>query len=308
MKQVDCEACGRRNPMNAMFSVAGHSLCEECGNTWLAQHEGELTEGAVSPQIDPTVCRNCEADSGDQELQLLAGLPVCEACTRRLRSRPFPRWVKLSLAGLVAIAILSFATNLRFFRGFVESRLSGRALAAGDMTAAAVWMKAAASHVPEDRTLADLANFLEGMELCRQDRSGEAVPLLRRCGQALPEGLKTVRDKTLLHAESGAAFDSGDYEGFLAKQKKLLKQSPGDAQAIAGVASAYACKYAKSGKESDKQEALKLLESASQRSNGPEFEEYRQRILHRLYTREIIKQEEFHRRFPNGWSKEGGKR
>ena len=70
------------------------------------------------------------------------------------------------------------------------------------------------------------------------------------------------------------------------------------------MASAYACKYAVTGDEQFKEESLKKLEEArSVAGNNEVFEEYQQRILHRLYTREIIKRDEFIKRFPNGWEK-----
>ena len=116
-----------------------------------------------------------------------------------------------------------------------------------------------------------------------------------------------MRDDALLQAEAGAAFDAKDYDTFLAKSMEVLKRHPNEPMALAAVASAYACKYAATGLDAHRQEALKYLDSAAQRGQGPELAEYRQRILHRLQTREIISREEFYRRFPLGWKPEGAK-
>jgi hypothetical protein len=71
------------------------------------------------------------------------------------------------------------------------------------------------------------------------------------------------------------------------------------------IASAYACKYAVTGNEQFKQQSLEFLKKAKiiseQQGRLNDFEEYEDRILHRLETREIISRKEFIQKFPNGW-------
>jgi hypothetical protein len=112
--------------------------------------------------------------------------------------------------------------------------------------------------------------------------------------------------RLLLVAEIGDAFDRKDYDTFLAKSKEIATQNPKEAQVAAGVASAYACKYAVTGEESFRQEALRQLEKAAALAppGDKDYPEYANRIRHRIETREIIKREEFRRRFPNGWKPE----
>ena len=307
MKHATCERCGQTFPMNDVFAVLGHMLCEGCGNEFLAARTDPLPAGAVVPQVDPTVCRLCQADGGERELPRVAGLPACDACEHHLRHRPFPAWVKFSFAGLLALAVLSFFLNLRFFQGYVEIRRAGRASRRGDIAAAASLMTAAARHLPEQPELAEIAALFTGIELMAQDKSAEAVAVLKGPWPRLSGDLRPMAEEALLRAEAGAAFDAKDYDTFLAKEKELLKRNPGSGMAMAAVASAHACKYAVSGLESHKQEAMKLLESASRQSQDPEFPQYRQRILHRLHTREIITRKEFEQRFPQGWSPEAPK-
>ena len=307
MRHSVCEACGQSHPTSEMFTVFGRSLCETCGDQFLANRTGEVPRGAVTGQVDPTVCSRCKADVLERELPLLAGAPVCDSCQHELRHRPFPAWVKLSFAGLLGLAALSFLVNLRFFLGYVEMRRAVRAHHGGDIAVAAALMSAAAQHVPEAQYLKDVAAFYRGLELLSQDKAAEAVPLLRQgMARVPPEGRREI-EVVLLQAEAGAAFDAKDYDTFLAKQEEILRRQPGDAMALAGVASAHACKYATTGEASHKEQALRYLEQATQREPGAEAAEYRQRILHRLETREIITRAEFHRRFPQGWHPEGAK-
>ena len=76
------------------------------------------------------------------------------------------------------------------------------------------------------------------------------------------------------------------------------------------LASAYACKYAETQDDQYKVKSLLALERARSLSGADAqlkaaHDEYAQRILHRLHTREIIDRDEFYQRYPNGWTKEG---
>jgi hypothetical protein len=68
------------------------------------------------------------------------------------------------------------------------------------------------------------------------------------------------------------------------------------------VASAYACLYADKGADSLKTNALDYLaQAAAIDSTSAEAKEYRNRIEHRLATRQIIERETFIKQYPNGW-------
>jgi hypothetical protein len=85
----------------------------------------------------------------------------------------------------------------------------------------------------------------------------------------------------------------------------LLASSPQDPMKLAGVASAQACKFAVSGDEAARNECLQYLEHA-EKPAGPDrrrFEFYKQQILHRLDSLEIISPEEFAGRYPRGYRK-----
>ena len=93
----------------------------------------------------------------------------------------------------------------------------------------------------------------------------------------------------------------------LAHQGFVETIEPNSPLAIAGVASALACKYARDGDPNDKKMALELLQRAKALPEGADqIAPYEQRILFRLETREIIDRDEFDRRFPGGWSPPAG--
>jgi hypothetical protein len=140
MTRVDCAACKQSFPMNETAKIEGRVLCNPCA--------GE--DAKRNRQIDPTVCCGCGADFGSSELaKLQTGLPVCEPCREKFLHRPYPDWVKLSFAGLVAIAILSLSVNWRFAVAYREFEMADRELHAARFQSAESLMASASARVPE---------------------------------------------------------------------------------------------------------------------------------------------------------------
>jgi hypothetical protein len=137
--------------------------------------------------------------------------------------------------------------------------------------------------------------------LLTQDQCAEALAKLKPCQGKLDPRFNL--EMLILQAQSGAAFDAQDYDGFLAAAQALDEKLAGSYMGKATLASAWACKHAVSGDPAHRERALDYLEQARQIGQGnPEFEEYANRIRHRLHTREIIKRDEFYQRFPEGWN------
>ncbi len=301
--------------MNESLLVQERMLCADCANALLAEKGEELEPAAVVRQVDPTVCAKCQTDNGSEELPHPWGMPLCGACEAFVRNRPYPGWLKLAFVVLVGVAIFSLWHNGRFLRAHVALLQAERAAKAGDMERYVERLQSAAELVPERADLQAAAaqagammrapaDLLRAAKLLEADQPAEALQVL----QALPPDVGPFRgvvERVRLTAEMSLAFDRKDYDLFLEKTKEMLKLEPDEPRVIAGMASAYACKYAVTGKEELRKEALDYLERARRLpgANHPEFREYEERILHRLETREILKREEFRKRFPEGWKK-----
>jgi hypothetical protein len=176
-----------------------------------------------------------------------------------------------------------------------------RAVEAGHIDQAAALAESAARHVPESAELTFVAHLHRGLALIASDQSAKAAVELR-AAKAFPGPQGAFLDQLLLKAEMAAAFEAKNYDEFLQKSTVALAHSPGDKMAVAAVASAHACKYAVSGLEEDRKQAVKRLDEAA-KLGGPSaaFDEYRGLIQHRLDTREVVSRQEFRRRFPSGY-------
>lgn len=113
MQHRSCAGCRQRLPVGELYAVGGEVLCGTCGDERLRVQPAGT--GGVERLTDPTVCAFCKADQGSEELPRLAGQPACRACTTRLRSRPFPLWLRLSFAGLVVLCALSLVRGVPLF-------------------------------------------------------------------------------------------------------------------------------------------------------------------------------------------------
>jgi tetratricopeptide (TPR) repeat protein len=287
--------------MSETLLVRELPVCGHCAEGVLASQTG-LTDKDVARTRDPTICAECKADNGQEDWPRLAGFPVCLDCEGKYRNRPYPGWLKLSFVALVALAVFAFARNWRFMAALRDLRQMERAVAARNIEKAADLAEEAARQVPEDEQLDGTANEYRGLVLLSQDQPERAAECFRKA-KRVPAIRGTQLDRMLLEAEAGVAFKAKNYDEFLAKAQAISRQWPGDATAVAEAASAFACKYAVTGSEEYRKEAVKNLEKAARLAGpkNPDFKEYQPRIQHRLDTREIITREEYNRRFPSGY-------
>jgi len=262
----------------------------------------------VQQQIDPTICAGCGLDNGDAEFVRLGPLPVCSACEALFRNRPFPIWIKAALVGMIILVVSTFVWNSRFMSAYYELKCFESAMSAGDTQRGAAYFASLSRRIPENKDLQAYRAFYEGILLLNQDKSAEALELLESCRGRIDE--ESGLDILIRNAKVGVAFDRGDYDEFLRLAQELSGLNQDDPIYAGQLASAYACKYAETQDEQYKVKSLIALEQARMMTSmNPEYEayhdEYAQRILHRLHTREIIDRDEFHKRYPNGWTKEG---
>jgi tetratricopeptide (TPR) repeat protein len=339
MRRGRCESCGQEFPLNETVSVLDHSYCQPCAEKALEGRD-DISQEAVSRNHDPTVCAECGHDNGCLELGRLADVPVCPDCESKYRRRPFPLWVKIGMLAVLSLAGFELARNWRLLQACFEIPRASAAADRGDFETAAQLAEQAAAHLPEYPHLKGEAAMLRAIWYIQQGQAKQAIALLEsedvpaeardgllrqaHINLALQEdraedALRLIEDykrsfpqarldDLRLAAEISMAFRNRDYNTFLALARKNLDQARHQAHAMAGVASALACKYAETGDDSFRREAEDYLQQA-QRAAPPHemasLKEYCERIEHRLRSREVIDKKEYDRRYRGG--DEGGK-
>src|SRR4051812_28652403 len=108
MQHARCSACGNELPLSDTFTLQGEIVCEPCCERLVAERADSMKPGDLIRNADHTICGWCRLDSGEQQLRLLGGIPSCEPCETRMRNWPYPRWIKVSFAALLLLALGSF--------------------------------------------------------------------------------------------------------------------------------------------------------------------------------------------------------
>ncbi len=306
MRQISCAACQANVPMSEAFSIAERSLCMTCADQFVKERgKGGMKRGEISRLVDPTICVHCSADGGQEEWPTVANLPACTKCENFIRNRPYPGWLKISFVVFMCVAVAAFVYNMRFFLAYVEIVQANHALKEGRIQDVIKHYAAAGDRMPEVPELA----IYKAQQLASEDKDDEATAIIRKWQGKMPPHLRESFHEVELNVQMSQAFDRHDYDAFLDLAQQLVRSHPDDSSYLASVASAYACKYAKTGDAKFRDEAKQTLDQAREHAGNQmdEFKEYESRILYRLQTREIITEKQFHEKFPNGWKPEGDK-
>src|SRR5579872_6281221 len=99
-----------------MLALNGQLICQPCAQTRANQAKAERFNIKFTRVIDPTICAKCNTDYGNSEQPLIGGTPICANCSQGLYARPFPAWLRFSLAGLLLILVLDLWRGVPYFR------------------------------------------------------------------------------------------------------------------------------------------------------------------------------------------------
>jgi hypothetical protein len=300
MLGVDCQGCGQHFPLAETAMVKERYLCKEC--TKKAVEAKDATWEEVGRNVDATLCFRCKKDNGEHEFEKVAGLGACPECTKFLRNRPFPNWVKMAMAGMLLLALAAGLYNWRFADAYIDLKAGRAAADEGEFDRASLLMESAARSVPESQDLKVLSHFYKGLDLYKQEKGGAAYAEFSICCEMEPQAKSFVvmRDR----AAQSKAFDEKNYEEFL-RLTLAEANRPGAVDVGGMLASAYACMYASTHQEQYKASALENLKKAEAEWGAEDIETYphfADRITHRIETGEVITRKVFAERYPNGYA------
>ncbi|HTC92213.1 MAG TPA: tetratricopeptide repeat protein [Terriglobales bacterium] len=154
MRKANCTTCNTAIPLSSAYRVDDAVYCEACANKRFDEMKAAGKVPRVTTITDPTICAKCGLDSGNSELSLTAGLPFCMPCSQAVMERPFPTWLKGSLAFVFALLLVALWHGRPYFK-------AGKSLARGE-------------------------------RLLEQQRYAEAIPYLQPVVQSAPECEKCI--------------------------------------------------------------------------------------------------------------------
>jgi len=184
------------------------------------------------------------------------------------------------------------------------------ALLAGDPASAYAALERFGTRTDEQELIAEvnpivsrvesaIAKAQEAGRLAEAEDDEAALQAARRAASLYPEW--PVAAELVESCEAGVAFQQKDYDEFFEISARIAARHPDASDYVALLASALACRYAVTGEPGLKAQAEEALARAESLIRGAEerasFDEYAERIRHRIETREIIARSEYNRRF-----------
>jgi len=302
MRKIDCSICDNKEiALNDTIKIDGKVYCTNCFDANFSDQK-ELDNKLVEKDLDSTICSFCSKDFGELELNKISAYPICESCEITVKNKTFPTWVKGFFIGIIAIVVVSFIWNWKYYRAYLSIKKSNEFYQNGDFSNASLLMRSASETLPEVEDIKIVSSYFSGIDLLYRDKSAEALMEFEKYKDKMPDDFDI--NYLIIQARIGASFDNKDYEGFLKASKENLAFDTTLAISLTSVASAYACLYADNGFEEDKQNAVSYLNKAKQiDSTSNEMTVYYNMVEYRIDSRNIIRREEFIEQFPNGWTK-----
>lgn len=304
MKTEICSGCGQSHPRGEMFSCFGSVFCEPCANQKLSTVErGSIKPGDVKRLVDPTVCIQCSTDYGSRVLEEVAGVPFCPECAKRARNQPYPPWLRMAAVILAILTAWAFAHSVRYIRARVAmDRAMVQFFQHRDIEGAAQASRQAYDLVPTSPYIQDLYHYFAGVQSVQQDKPEEAISHLNAIKLKMSEKA-FAREHFIRQAKVSIAFNRKEYGKMVTMAREQLKEEPDSLAAHLGLAGSCALVYADKGEEAMKQESLQQLElamKAAAKMDAPDqaaVKYERDRMLHRLNTRQIISRAQYVKQF-----------
>lgn len=306
MRTYQCHACSAASPAGETYRLRGAPHCRACAARLMKDPLHPVLETEVEPMADLSICHRCRRSDGEQDLPLVHGRPTCKACLEEAKGLRFPRWLKGSFAGALALTCVCYAHSLKYILGYVEYRRAVKAFHTDRDADAARLMEAAARRLPEEVDYQALAAFYRGWELEGKDDVKAALPFLKKARDLEPED-KEYR-MYLLAAERAAAFEAGDYGAALKKSQAMMDLYGETEETFRALASAQSANFVATGDDTFRAQALATLARlrAAKDLNQERARVTENWLQHRMAMKEIIGREAFEKRFPQGWRAEGG--
>src|SRR5437016_6041791 len=115
MREGVCCQCGMSSNVRSLYLLDSKMYCEPC--VWKASREAK-EKGLPSDYVsltDNSVCVRCGASSGVTDFQLVGKQPLCPPCGQLVQDWPYPTWLKLGLACVLALLVVALINGRKYF-------------------------------------------------------------------------------------------------------------------------------------------------------------------------------------------------
>jgi hypothetical protein len=128
MRKASCGTCSSEHPVAELLALYDKPICRPCAEEQLRAANSAGHNLEFVRIVDRTICGICKVDYGSSDLPFVGGVPVCANCSKGLYERPYPGWLKLTLAGLLLLLAGSLWRGLPYFKAGRHLVLAERAM------------------------------------------------------------------------------------------------------------------------------------------------------------------------------------
>jgi hypothetical protein len=339
MDSAKCAKCGNEFPTSGMMRLDGQRYCAVCGEEMMDEIRRPESPG-TTPAVAAGMCAVCGNASPSQVVGGAALCATCAHAVYHRDFPKWLKLGLAGALLLLMVALVHGEKYFKIGRGLYRGEkliaqgqfekaeqqlkpvvefapeckkcsllMAKAALLAGDPQAA--YEAAGGKKFEENELFREVDGIFgraaKGLALVQQSsvdaeagKRDEALKSLQEAKREYPElkGYEAFEN----NIDVAIAFNSKNYDKFLELEQAEAAKSPEDSMAVAGVASALACKYAITGDEKYAKGTEDALERAHKLvGSDPKlmaaYTEYSERIRYRVRSRDIIDKAEYDKRF-----------
>lgn len=222
-------------------------------------------EHDVHPLIDPTICADCRKDNGEIDYPTALSRHLCSACRWHWKRIQFPFAIRAACILCVVLGGWGFLRSLRVMEGIYHYRSGILAYREDRDADAARELEKALALVPDEEEYQDLKAYYSGLACLDEGKPAEAAKWFEKSFDHDPESKQTAH--MLYLSQRRAAFEAKRYDAYLQASERLMDIDGRTHSTLLGLAPAWACKFAVTGREEFRAKSLECLEQA--RKTGP---------------------------------------
>lgn len=116
MSQVACCECSKSVAGAEAYELNGKVYCGPCAQAAVERAKAAGQPVAVTRYVDKSICARCNTYIGEGSGIAAGNARLCLACSEMVHDWPYPRWLKLSLAGLLLLLAFALLHGRKYFQ------------------------------------------------------------------------------------------------------------------------------------------------------------------------------------------------
>ena len=116
MNQVSCQECSRSLSSREAYELNAKIYCGACAKAAVERAKAAGQPVQVTRYVDKSICARCNTYIGEGGGVAAGPARLCLPCSELVQNWPYPRWLKLSLVGLLSLLAFALIHGRKYFQ------------------------------------------------------------------------------------------------------------------------------------------------------------------------------------------------